>query len=193
ARDQIAALEKRAETLEQQRVAAETAKKEAEDQLAMEKANFAKLLLDGDKKNENNRTTDRTTIATQLTDLNKRGEKTGEETNAKVKAEKDVAKLQKELKKKEDDLALEIKNHRETREERDALKSQLTVLAENQKIDLKALEASSLDANALKMLKEWKKTWRIVDLDRRGETAYLNIGCSDPVLPPLTFSIPPLG
>jgi hypothetical protein len=51
-----------------------------------------------------------------------------------------------------------------------------------------AAETKALDARALAALRNWQENWKVVRLDRRGQTAYINLGSADRVTPGLTFS-----
>src|SRR5690606_9524920 len=50
-----------------------------------------------------------------------------------------------------------------------------------------------LDARSAQLLREWKRDWHIVDLDRRGTMPYINLGTVDGLTPQVTFSIHSLG
>src|SRR5262245_58527003 len=193
AQDQTTALENRATDLERQRVAAEQGKKEAEDLAAAEKKKYSELLQAGTRTNEENRTTDRGTITTLQKDLAAQAAKTEKEKQARETLEKTMAAVQKKMQRVENELTNERKELKETRDERDDVRSKYTALAEKAGVDLKAVEAQALDASARKVLETWKKDWKIVELDRRGETAYVNLGWADRVVPQLTFSIHGVG
>ena len=111
-----------------------------------------------------------------------------------AREERDKALRDLEVAKK--DLAREQANLRKTREDlerfrRDLEETERRLQAVVQKtgIDLRALDTTNIALSARDKLERWNKSWQIVDLDRRGNMPYINLGSADKVTPQLTFSI----
>ena len=121
------------------------------------------------------------------------GKKREDLANLKEAATRKAEQLEKKLKIAEDKLVLVTKEKKDAIADRDEFQSKLSALYEKTGFDAKAVEAASLDAEARKILASWTKSWQIVDLDRRGDNAYISLGNNDGVSPQVTFSIHSVG
>jgi hypothetical protein len=188
-----AALEKAANQLRKEKEDAERVAKDARDDLEKATLNYKDAVAKLDKKADDDRTTDRATIATLRKDLGDKGaekekvsvELEGTKKNL-VKAESRGRTLQKELEK-------EKTEHKANRDLLDDTKLRLSALAEKSGVNLNAQEAEALDARAVQMLKSWTKPWRVVEMDRRGTMPYINLGSNDGLTSQVTFSVHAVG
>jgi len=81
------------------------------------------------------------------------------------------------------------KSEKEVREERDRVRDELKVYQEKHGTDTQALSAAVMDEKANELLKNWKKNWQIVMLDRTGKSVYIDLGSADGLKPQVTFSV----
>jgi hypothetical protein len=184
-----AALEKNANQLKEDKEAAERRAKDADELAKTEQKGFQAKLLEQAKKIEQDRATDRNTIANLQKDLTKAGEDRDKAKNAAAAAETALAKTKGELVKAEGQLA-DLRRHQEDlKGELSKKQAQLALVSEKSGLDVGALEAQALDARALELLRNWRKDWQIVQMDRKGTNPYINLGSADKVVPQLTFSI----
>ena len=85
------------------------------------------------------------------------------------------------------------KQKKDALERQSEAETKLSALSEKAGVDPRAVEAATLDASARKVLDAWSKSWSIVDLDRRGDNAYISIGSNDQLTPQVTFSVHAVG
>jgi len=111
----------------------------------------------------------------------------------KVKAEGNLVKTEKKLKEVEKLLVDATTAKKKALAEREEMETKLNALYDRTGFDPKAVEAASLDAQARKVLDAWTKSWRVVDLDRRGDNAYISLGSNDGLTPQVTFSVHSVG
>lgn len=88
------------------------------------------------------------------------------------------------------DAKAEVKRLRESEADKT---SRLAALLEKTGQDPRAIDAAVLDARSAQILRDWRRDWRIVDLDRRGTMPYINLGSADGLVPQVTFSIHSVG
>jgi len=91
---------------------------------------------------------------------------------------KERDKLQKEKKNLENKLVQNTNEMRTLRDQKDDLQTRLQSVVDRTGVDLRAMEAATLDTQATKLLHEWRKEWAIVQLAKGGK-AYINIGSAD--------------
>jgi len=75
----------------------------------------------------------------------------------------------------------------------DDLQGRISILQERAGSTAAIGEAEILDAEATKILKNWNRDWRIVEIDRTGKSPYINLGRADKIAPQVTFSIHAVG
>jgi hypothetical protein len=186
---QYGALAKSAETLRGEKEAAEKRAEDAEKLVETEKATFNTALNNVKKQAQDDRKNDRDEITRLLGAWKKENEDKG-------KAQKDLqdtqgreTALQTKLDRREGELAKLKDSARELKETVDEQKGRLTELYVRSGVDPKAVETATIDAKAQELIRNWKKDWQIVSLDRRGTNVYVNLGSDDGVTPQLTFSV----
>jgi len=121
------------------------------------------------------------------------GKKREDLSTQKEAATRKAELLEKKLKDVEDKLVKTTKEKKDAVAEREDLQTRLSALYEKTGIDTKAIEAATLDAQARKVLDTWTKSWRGVDLDRRGDNAYISLGSNEGLTPQVTFSVHSVG
>jgi hypothetical protein len=97
------------------------------------------------------------------------------------------------LKQTTNDLAKAKQDLKTVTDERDDKTARYNALLEKTGQDPRAIEATVLDAKSTQMLRDWKKDWRIVEIDRTGNMPYINLGSADNLSPQVTFSIHAVG
>jgi hypothetical protein len=158
------ALEKRLDTLRDQ-VAKLTAKnKELEGQLAEAQANYQTALTQLQKKTNDDRSSDRDTIAKLENDIKKNSEKFAEDLK---KSDDERRKVAEDLKKRGQEV------------------DDLNKLLRKQDMIIQQREIKSVAERQAVFHPEWQ----IVRMDTRGTNPYINLGAADGVKPQLTFSI----
>ncbi len=150
---------------------------------------FDTQVVDLRKKANDDRNTDRKEIEDLRTYLKDANEKLGRMALAKADVEKERDKLASAYKTEKSKMSMTLRDLRDVREDRDRLKDDVTVLSEKYGFDRGAQEAERLDARATEELKNWKKDWKVILLDRRGTMPYINLGSADKLQPQTTFSI----
>jgi hypothetical protein len=190
---QIAGLNLAVNQLKKEKETADQQAKEDRAALEEERKNFKAALAKLDEKASKDRDSDRATIDTlrkDLAEVSAAKEKVNigwEETKKKLATTETLAKrLGNEVKTTKD-------SNKDLRDQLDDTKTKLSTIAEKTGVDLKAAEAEALDARALQMLKVWNKPWRVVELDRRGDMPYINLGSNDGLTQEVTFSVHGVG
>ena len=145
------------------------------------------------KKNEDDLKDGLVAIGKNRTDAADEGKKREKLSLEKDAISREIGKLTKELAETKSKLVVVSKSERSLRDELEEKKSQFAALLEKSGLDSKALETATLDTQARKVLETWNKSWRVVDLDRRGDNAYINLGSNDGLTPQVTFSIHSVG
>jgi len=184
-----ATLARAADRLSGEKNEAEEKAKNLQTRLDDEQKAFRTAVVDLAKKADADRNTDRKEIDDLRTYLKDANEKLNRMALAKSDVEKERDKLASGLKTEKSTVSRTLKDLREVREDRDRLKDDVTVLSEKYGFDRGAQEAERFDARATDELKNWKKDWKIVMLDRRGTMPYINLGSADKLQPQTTFSI----
>jgi len=105
---------------------------------------------------------------------------------------KERDKLVKEKKTLENKVTLLSGQLKGVRDEKDDLQTRLSYVAEKTGMDLRAMESASLDAQATKLLREWRKNWEVIRLDKEN-LAYINLGSADGLERQVTFSVHGVG
>jgi hypothetical protein len=186
---QYAALARANDQLKRDKEQAETQAREARELAETQKKQFDKGLVDSTTRAGDDQKANRDSIDRLQKALAEKGKEKETEMVGRAEAEKKLAKEQTLRKGLEGKLAQATKDTRDTREALDAAKSQLASAYERIGIDPRAAEAEALNAQALEVLKTWNRNWRIVELDRRGNLPYINLGSADGLQPQVTFSI----
>ena len=117
----------------------------------------------------------------------------GDLATQKDAATREAAKLDKELKEVKAKLVSTTLDKKDALVKLDDVKTKYESLLEVTGRDSRAVDAAALDAQARKVLENWKKPWQVVDLDRRGDNAYISIGSNDGLTPQVTFSVHSVG
>ncbi len=182
-------LKKSADDLKNKLAASENLVKEKQDELDKATVNYKESLARLDKKAEADRKTDRDTINRQLKDLGDLGKEKEKVTVAFDEAKKQLAKAEGRSRTLQTSLDKERTDHKSDRDQLDETKIRYAALAEKSGVDLKAIEAESLDERARQMLRVWNKPWKVVEIDRRGTLPYINLGSADGLTSQVTFSV----
>src|SRR5262249_37887260 len=101
----------------------------------------------------------------------------------------EMAKLQKELDKAKQERAKLNDERNNFKRLLDETNRKLDVVVQRTGVDLREIEAKELVASAKDRLERWDRNWQIVEIDRRGQMPYINLGSADRVTPQLTFSV----
>jgi len=189
ARKEVAKLEAKVEKLNDE---LKTAKADLQQAQATFNANVDKI----EKAAAADLATDRALIKKLQKDLNDASEAKNEEKEKTKKAEVEAGELKKTLKEKDDTLANVTKDKTEAVTALTSVRDQLDVLKKRLKEDEKTLSDRALDAEALKVLKNWpqsKMRWKIIRIDQKGDKPYINLGSGDGLETGMTFSVHSMG
>jgi hypothetical protein len=171
----------------------EQEKKDAEDAKDKEIAALKKSYADFSAKLDGELKAGLTEIGGKRALAEEEGKKRAELSKKMEDALRNAAKLAKDLKEVEAKLVAATNDKKKALVDLAEAETKVAALSERSGIDKNAIEAASLDASARKVLDAWTKSWRVVDLDRRGDNAYISIGSNEGLTPQVTFSIHSVG
>ncbi len=181
------------------RVAEEKAAREKRDreeaELEAEKTitSLKNAMEDVKKRALEDRKTDLAALSDQGDTLRKENEEYQKLRDKYAEAEKMLNRLEAQNKKLVAELADAKRALRTVSEERDTKELQLVKALEQLGKPRDAIEDAVKDARYAQLIREWKKDWKIVELDRKGSMVYINLGSADRLVPQLTFSIHGVG
>lgn len=139
------------------------------------------------------RRTDLDSLASQRNSLKTEDEQHQTLRTKYEETEKARAKYEAASKRMTTELAEAKRSLRTVTEDRDAKEVQLARALDDLGKPLNQIEEAVKDAKYAKVLKEWRRDWRIMDLDRKGNMVYINLGSADNLQPQVTFSIHSVG
>jgi hypothetical protein len=161
------------------------AKMDFDNELVKLKASAKKDLEDAHKE-----------IAKLRGDVNRENQEKLKEKDARDLAEKQIGEKDSKLKAARSEVTKERDLRIKERDEKDRYKQDRDTLLAKSGTDPSALEAETIDAKALEVLKSWpeeKKKWQIIRLDQKGTMPYINLGSADGLQTQMTFSIHSMG
>jgi hypothetical protein len=168
------------------------ANREKEEELgnaAKEIGSLKNALADLKAKANTDRQTDLKDLADKRAEVNKENQQANDLRKKLDDTAKELDKQNRRMKTMTADLAKTKKDLREANTKAEEYQTRLAALYEKSGQDPRAVEASTLDARAAEVLKEWRRDWRIVDMDRAGKMPYINLGSADALTPQITFSV----
>ncbi len=171
----------------------EADKKDSEDAKDKEIAAHKKSYDDFSKKLDGELKTGLAEIGAKRALADEEAKKRSELAIQKDAATREAAKLDRELKEVKSKLVAANNDRKTAISNHDDIKSKYDTLLELTGKDKGAIEAASLDAKAREVLETWTKSWRVVELDRRGDNAYISLGSNDGLTSQVTFSIHSVG
>jgi hypothetical protein len=178
----------------QDAVARVTAEKtEAEQSATKEITGLRTALDDVKKKSGDDRKKDLDDLAAKAAQVEQENKRFADERRKNDEMAKELEKLTVLNKKMQGQLAAQVKETRELKEQLNDAEARVAALAERQGIDARTVAASAMDARATQAIKEWKHDWKIVDMDRTGRLPYINLGTSAGLTSQITFSIHSVG
>jgi hypothetical protein len=187
--DQYASLEKANNQLKEELETEKKKAERAEDSFRSAKAGYDKALVELDKKVDKLRTTDRTAIDTLTKEALAQSKGKEDERRLRDEAEKKLLTAQRAQTRLTGELTGLKRDNKDLKDQLQEMNARLKEIYERTGLDPKAVAAATLDARALEALKNWKKDWKVVMIDRTGTSPYINLGSTDKVVPQLTFSI----
>jgi hypothetical protein len=187
--NQYAELEKTANNLKSEKDAADKKALDAERLAAEQEKKFRKEVVDLTERAKKDRQDDRDAIDRLRREKDKENEEKGKENKARVEAEAKSADAAKRLARREKELTDARGKAKEMEGKLEENKEKLRVVYREKGVDPRAVETAALDSKALEKVRNWDKDWKIVRMDRRGTTPYINLGSADGVTPQLTFSV----
>ncbi|HZY86139.1 MAG TPA: hypothetical protein VFE78_14995 [Gemmataceae bacterium] len=196
----LADAQKRYEKLEtvsrgyqQAQLAAEKRAQELDTELKDARKNYDTQLAAQAKKATDDLAGDRKMIESLRGDIAKLGAEREQDKNKVIVAQQAQAKAENKQKTALQDLRAKDTQLKQTVESLQQLNAKMVALYEKTGVDSHSLEAKVLDNQALAALKTWQENWKVVDLDRRGNMPFINLGSADRATPQLTFSVHGVG
>jgi hypothetical protein len=188
-KDRIVTLEKAA--AQSKEAEAATAEKLAnkEKELAKGKEDFAAATKKQADDSAKDREKDRTAIDQARAFAEEQNKRAEAMSNELAKQQKQLDNTKTAAKTAETKLAVATKDLLASKEQVADLSAQNRVLMDKLGSDTNKVQAEVYDAQALEALKQWKKPWRIIHMNRDGKKPYINLGTDDKVVPQLTFSV----
>jgi hypothetical protein len=184
-----AALKKSADDLQAKLTDRERQLKEKQDELEKAVVSHKEEQNKAAAKAEADRKSDRDMIETLRKNLGEENARKEKESVALAETRKALATSENARRKLQTTLEGKTKDARELKDRLDDTTLRYTAIAEKFGVNVKAAEAEALDARAREMLKMWNKPWAVVEMDRRGEMPYINLGSGDGLTTQVTFSV----
>ncbi|MFM7151480.1 MAG: hypothetical protein ACKO23_16710, partial [Gemmataceae bacterium] len=164
-------------------------REEAEANAAKEVASLKSALEDVKKKSLDDVNVSVASLTSQRDTVEKANREANDVRQKLDAAQKELEKQAGQVRGLTTELASSKRDTRSMREELEETRNRLTALLEKSGQDPRMVEQAVMDARSSQVLKEWTRDWRIVDIDRRGNLPYINLGSADGLSPQVTFSV----